>query len=155
MFTLSNYLITVWCNYYEITFVVWREGATMTPHICRRSGRIFSADFLADFEKSTCKGACLTGVALAAATGETQKPTRLSLPKICVALSFSFTLTLTHCNAVMHKTSSQRTCYLPQRKRATSATQGQGGTTYGTPLSARRDHGEFRVFPKPRQRSSL
>ena len=76
-------------------------------------------------------------------------------PNLRHSLSFSFTLTLIHCNTVMHRTSSQRTCHLPQRKRATSATQGQGSTTYCTPLSAHRNHNEFRVFPKPRQRSSL
>ena len=66
----------------------------LLPHVCRRSGRILSADFLADFVKSTCERACLTGVALAATTGEAQKPTRSSLPKICITFSFSFTLSL-------------------------------------------------------------
>ena len=57
------------------------EHALLLPHVCRRSGRIFSADFLADFVKSTCERACLTGVALAATTGEAQNPTRSSLLK--------------------------------------------------------------------------
>ena len=39
-----------------------------------------------------------------------------------------------HCNTVMHMTRSQRACYPPQRKGATSATQGQGGTTYRNPF---------------------
>ena len=127
----------------------------LTPHICRRSGRIFSADFLADFVKTTCEGACLTSVALAATIGNSAKAHKTFPPQICITFSFSFTLTLAHCNAVMHKTSGQRTCCLPQCKRATSATQGQGGTTYRTPVSAHCDRNDFKVFPKPRQRSSL
>ena len=96
------------------------------------------------FVKSTYERACLTGVALAATTGEAQKPTKSSLPNIC-SLFPSLTLTLTHCNAVTHKTSNQRACYLPQRKRATSATQGQGGATYRTPLTTHRDHEKIRA----------
>ena len=128
----------------------------LIPHICRRSGRIFSADFSADFAKSICEGACLTGVALAAATGEAQKPTRSSPPQnlhhflfLCHSQSHS------HCSTVMRMTRSQRTCYPPQRKRATSATQGQGRTTYRTPFSSSSRSQQVRVFPKPRQRSSL
>ena len=81
------------------------------PHICRRSGRISSADFFADFVKSTCEGASLTGVALAATTGEAQKPTRSSLPKICITFFFH-SHSHSHCNTVMHMTRSQRTTYL-------------------------------------------
>ena len=75
----------------------------LIPHICRRSGRIFLADFLADFVKSTCERGCLTSVALAATTGEAQKPTRPSLPKICVTgvlfLLHSHSHSLQRCHA--------------------------------------------------------
>ena len=54
-----------------------------------------------------------------------------------------------HRNTAMHKTRSQRTCYPPQRKRATSAAQGQGGTTFRTPFSAHRVHNESECSKSP------
>ena len=40
---------------------------------------------------------------------------------LSVCLTLSLYITLICCNAVMRKTNNQGTCYLPQRKRATSA----------------------------------
>ena len=54
-----------------------------------------------------------------------------------------------HCNIVTHMTRSRRTCYPPQSKRATSATQGQGGTTYRTPFSAHREHNKSECSQSP------
>ena len=81
---------------------------------------------------------------------ESAKPTRSCLPKICITFSFSVTLhSRSHCNTVTHMTRSQRTCYPPQSKRATSATQGQGGTTCRTPFSAHRDHNKSECSQSP------
>ena len=59
-----------------------------------------------------------------------------------------------HCNTVMHMTRSQRTCYPPQRKRATSAT-GTSRHHLSHPFFSSSRSQQVRVFPKPRQRRSL
>ena len=59
------------------------------------------ADFLADFVKSACEGACLTGVALAATIGKAQSPQDLPSPNLrhFLFLFHSHSRSLQRCHA--------------------------------------------------------
>ena len=107
------------------------------PLLCTKSRRIFFLPgFPVNFRESICEGGLpgrrnSRGLNWRSAGAHEIFPTQTLRRSLSLFRShfLSFALTFIRCNTVMHTTSSQGTCYLPQCKPATSTMQRQGGTT--------------------------